>query len=148
MIHEGEITAGSDDLINWKIFSEVRATLGEHFVRLLGYFREDGIKSVAAIEQAMLAMDSAKLVLPAHTLKGESCQFGADRLALLAEEIEVTARHYVEIRQDPGELLAKVTTLRPLFEQSLAALEAESSPLVHPNQPPFGQRGAFGNRLG
>ena len=148
MIHEGEITAGSDDLINWKAFSEVRTALGEHFVRLLGYFREDGIKSVAAIEQAMHEMDSAKLVMPAHTLKGEACQFGADRLALLAEEIEVTARHYVEIRQDPGDLLQQVSALRPLFEKSLAALEEESSPLVRRSQPTFGHRGAFGNRLG
>jgi HPt (histidine-containing phosphotransfer) domain-containing protein len=147
MMHEGDVTAGSDDLINWKVFSEVRSALGEHFVRLLGYFREDGIKSVAAIEQAMHEMDSVKLVLPAHTLKGEACQFGADRLALLAEKIEVSARHYVEIRQDPGDLLQQVSALRSLFEQSLAALETESSPLVRRSQSPLGQRGAFGSRL-
>lgn len=145
-MHEGEINAGSDDLINWKAFFEARGALGEHFVRLLGYFREDGIKSVAAIEQAMHEKQSGPIVLPAHTLKGESAQFGADRLALLAEEIEVASRHYVEMQQDPAELIEQVSKLRPLFEESLAALEAESSPLVQRTPASFGQRGAFGNR--
>jgi hypothetical protein len=39
--------------VNWATFGETRSVLGEAFVRVLGYFREDGIKSVAAIEQAM-----------------------------------------------------------------------------------------------
>lgn len=124
------MTPVADDDINWTAFGETRSALGEAFVRILGYFREDGTKSVAAIENAMRERSSAKLVLPAHTLKGEGYQFGADKLAELAEEIEVAARHYVEIQQDPSELLEKVVQLRPLFERTLAALESEVSPLV------------------
>ncbi len=120
----------ADEIVNWTTFAETRSVLGEAFVRVLGYFREDGIKSVAAIEQAMRERDSAKLVLPAHTLKGESWQFGAEKLATLSEEIEVAARHYVEIRQGPEELVEKVVQLRPMFESTLNALEAEASPLV------------------
>lgn len=120
----------AEDIVNWVTFGETRTVLGEAFVRVLGYFREDGIKSVAAIEQAMRERDSAKLVIPAHTLQGESWQFGAERLGALAEEIEIAARHYVEIRQGPEELVEKVVELRPLFEATLAALEAEASPLV------------------
>ena len=129
----------ADDDINWAAFGETRSALGEAFVRILGYFREDGTKSVAAIENAMRERNSAKLVLPAHTLKGEGYQFGAEKLAELAEEIEVAARHYVEIQQDPSELLEKVVLLRPLFERTLAALESEVSPLVE-------RRGSFGAR--
>jgi HPt (histidine-containing phosphotransfer) domain-containing protein len=129
----------AEDIVNWGTFAETRTVLGEAFVRVLGYFREDGIKSVAAIEQAMRERDSAKLVLPSHTLKGESWQFGAERLAALAEEIEVAARHYVEIRQGPEELVEKVVQLRPLFEATLTALEAEASPLVE-------RRAQFGAR--
>ena len=124
------MTPGENDVINWTAFAETRGALGEAFVRILGYFREDGTKSVAAIESAMRERSSAKLVLPAHTLKGEGYQFGAEKLAELAEEIEVAARHYVEIQQDPSELLEKVVQLRPLFERTLAALESEVSPLV------------------
>jgi histidine phosphotransfer protein HptB len=128
-----------DEDINWDTFAETRSVLGESFVRVLGYFREDGTKSVAEIEAAMRERNSGKLVLPAHTLKGEGYQFGADRLAALAEEIEVAARHYVEIRQDPEELLEKVVQLRPMFERTMAALENEASPLVE-------RRSAFGSR--
>jgi HPt (histidine-containing phosphotransfer) domain-containing protein len=128
-----------DEIVNWTTFGETRGVLGEAFVRVLGYFREDGIKSVASIEQAMRERDSAKLVLPAHTLKGESWQFGAEKLAELAEEIEVAARHYVELRQGPEEIVEKVVQLRPLFEATLIALESEASPLVE-------RRSQFGSR--
>lgn len=138
------MTNKPDDLIDWKTFTETRNLLGAGFVRILGYFREDGTKSVAAIEEAMRLKDSSKLVIPAHTLKGESWQFGADSLALLAEEIEVAARHYVEIQIDPSELVEKVVRLRPIFEATLAALESEASPLMERRPASFGQRNALG----
>jgi HPt (histidine-containing phosphotransfer) domain-containing protein len=138
-----------DGLIDWKAFGETRNLLGAGFVRILGYFLEDGTKSVAAIEEAMRLKDSAKLVMPAHTLKGEAWQFGANRLALLAEEIEVAARHYVEIQIDPSELVEKVVHLRPLFEATVSALEAETSPLVERRPVAAAQRNALGGmRLG
>ena len=143
------MTNESDGLIDWKAFGETRSLLGAGFVRILGYFLEDGTKSVAAIEEAMRLKDSAKLVMPAHTLKGEAWQFGANRLALLAEEIEVAARHYVEIQIDPSELVEKVVHLRPLFEATVSALEAETSPLVERRPVAAAQRNALGGmRLG
>ena len=137
-------TPMADDIINWKAFAETRSLLGAGFVRILGYFREDGMKSLAAIEEAMRLKDSAKLVIPAHTLKGESWQFGAEKLGSIAEEIEITARHYVEIRQDPADLVEKVAALRPTFEATLEALESEVSPLVERRPAGLGQRGIFG----
>ncbi|MFC4291572.1 Hpt domain-containing protein [Sphingorhabdus arenilitoris] len=139
-------TPMADDLINWKAFAETRNLMGAGFVRILGYFREDGMKSLATIEEAMRLKDSAKLVMPAHTLKGESWQFGAEKLGSLAEQVEITARHYVEIRQDPSDLVEKVAALRPTFEATLAALEAEVSPLVERKPHAFGNRSAFGGR--
>ncbi|WP_397576029.1 Hpt domain-containing protein [Sphingorhabdus sp.] len=143
------MTNDPDGLIDWKAFGETRNLLGAGFVRILGYFLEDGTKSVAAIEEAMRLKDSAKLVMPAHTLKGEAWQFGANRLALLAEEIEVAARHYVEIQIDPSELVEKVVHLRPTFEATVSALEAETSPLVERRPVAAAQRNALGGmRLG
>lgn len=138
------MTHMAEDLINWNAFAETRVLLGGGFVRILGYFREDGMKSVAAIEDAIRLSDSTKLVLPAHTLKGESWQFGAEKLATLCEEIEVASRHYVEIHQDPADLVEKIAELRPLFEATLAALEREASPLVERRPQSFAQRTAFG----
>lgn len=118
------------EIINWKTYANTRELLGPGFVRILGYFREDGVKSLAQIEEALRLRDSSKLVIPAHTLKGEAWQFGAEKLAELAEEIEMTARHYIEIQQDPEDLLEKAVLLRPLFETTLDTLEKESNPLV------------------
>ena len=143
------MTNDPDGLIDWNAFGETRNLLGAGFVRILGYFLEDGTKSVAAIEEAMRLKDPTKLVMPAHTLKGEAWQFGANRLALLAEEIEVAARHYVEIQIDPSELVEKVVHLRPLFEATVSALEAETSPLVERRPVAAAQRNALGGmRLG
>jgi HPt (histidine-containing phosphotransfer) domain-containing protein len=138
------LTNDPDGLIDWNAFAETRNLLGAGFVRILGYFLEDGTKSVAAIEEAMRLKESTKLVMPAHTLKGEAWQFGANRLALLAEEIEVAARHYVEIQIDPSELVEKVVHLRPLFEATVSALEAETSPLVERRPVAAAQRNALG----
>lgn len=128
-------------LVNWSTFAEARAALGTDFVRILGYFREDGTKSVDAIEAAMREKSAAKLVLPAHTLKGESWQFGAEQLAMLAEKIEMTARHCVEMQQEPDELLEDVVGLRDVFRLSLGSLEKEANPLVERRS--FGRRNAM-----
>lgn len=126
-------------LIDWTAFSQARSELGAGFVRILGYFREDGVKSVAAIEAAMRGLNAAAMVLPAHTLKGEARQFGADPLGALAEKIETIARDCVENRDTPDEALKAVVELRPLFERTLEMLERESNPLVE-RRPAFGRR--------
>ncbi len=124
--------------VNWSSFAEVRTALGADFVRILGYFREDGTKSVAAIEEAMRSRDAARLVLPAHTLKGESAQFGAEKLSETAERIETVARYCIERHIEPDEVLKEVVGLRQLFEDSLGQLEKETNPLV--------ERRSFGRR--
>ena len=41
-------------LVNWQAYAQARSELGAGFVRILGYFREDGVKSVTALEQAKI----------------------------------------------------------------------------------------------
>jgi len=118
------------ELIDWDEFNAVREQLGANFAKIILYFREDGIKSVEAIEQAMQDKVSVALVVPAHTLKGESLQFGATPLSALAEKIEMTARHLVEIQQTPEQLIPEAAQLRPMFEATLNALEQATNPLV------------------
>ena len=126
-------------LVNWTEFAQARRELGAGFVRILGYFREDGIKSVASIEEAMRSRNAAALVIPAHTLKGEARQFGAERLALMAEEIETVARRCVEYHESPEELIELVVALRPAFEETLQLLEKDANPLVA-RRPTFGRK--------
>jgi HPt (histidine-containing phosphotransfer) domain-containing protein len=127
-------------LVDWRAYSAARAELGAGFVRILGYFREDGIKSVEAVEAAMRATNAAAMVIPAHTLKGEARQFGAEPLADLAEQIESLARDCVEQQDTPDEALEPVARLRPLFDQTLSLLEREANPLVQRKPGGFGRR--------
>ena len=115
-------------LVDWTAYAKARAELGTGFGRILGYFREDGVKSVAAIEAAMRGLSAAAMVIPAHTLKGESRQFGAEPLASLAERIETLARDCVETRDTPDEALELVIGLRALFNETLKMLEREAAP--------------------
>ncbi|RYD59857.1 MAG: Hpt domain-containing protein [Sphingomonadales bacterium] len=134
---------GGDPLVNWASFGQARTELGANFVRILGYFREDGVKSVSQIEEAMRASNAAAMVIPAHTLKGEAQQFGADVLGDLAEEIETIARLCVERQDTPTNALEHVVKLRPLFEATLQLLEREANPLVE-RRPAFGRRSLAG----
>lgn len=133
------MTETDDLLVDWPSFLAARQELGADFIRILGYFREDGVKSVAAIEAAMRALDATAMVIPAHTLKGEARQFGAERLGDLAEQIETVARRCVETRETPEEVLGQVATLRRVFETTLAAFEKECNPLVE-RKPSFGRK--------
>ncbi len=128
-------------VVDWTIFSLTRHQLGSSFVRILGYFFEDGLASVEAVEQGMRAGDAAAMAMPAHKLKSESRQFGAERLGQLAEDIEFFARQCIETRQSPDEFIDRVVALRPLFAESMAAIEAESNPLMR-RQAGFGRRAA------
>jgi HPt (histidine-containing phosphotransfer) domain-containing protein len=141
---EVDVTIGNAPLVNWESFSQARAELGANFVRILGYFREDGIKSVTRIEEAMRGLNATAMVIPAHTLKGESQQFGAEPLGDLAETIEMIARGCIERHETPTEALEHVVKLRPLFETTLEMLEREVNPLMARRSPAgFGRRPAL-----
>ena len=118
----------TDTIVDWTKFSRMRFELGANFVRILGYFREDGEKSVAKIEDAMQRKDVAALVIPAHTLKSEARQFGAEPLGELAEEIEVAARRAIEQRLFPDDLIPTVARLRPLYRETMDLFEKEINP--------------------
>lgn len=127
-------------LVDRETYARARAELGTDFVRILGYFREDGVKSLDAIEAAMRAQQAAAMVLPAHTLKGEARQFGAEPLAALAEKIEDHARGCVERHDTPDAAIEDVVALRPLFDATLALLERDSQPLAMRRPTGFGRR--------
>lgn len=127
-------------IVDWVHFEKSRAELGPGFIRILSYFREDGAKSVAAIEQAMHEENTIALVLPAHTLKGESRQFGAEPLAAVAENIEQIARICVETHRFPDELVPDVVKLRRLWNQTIELFERATNPLQSRSAGGFGKR--------
>jgi HPt (histidine-containing phosphotransfer) domain-containing protein len=137
---EGKLSGEAPDIIDWVHFEKSRAELGPGFIRILNYFREDGAKSVAQIEQAMHAENATALVIPAHTLKGEARQFGAEPLAEIAELIETTARLCIETHRFPDELVSDVVELRRLFQETVDQFEKATNPLVKRAPAAFGRK--------
>lgn len=139
---------GSAAIVDWGMFSRTRTELGADFVRILGYFREDGEKSVGRIEDAMQRRDATALVIPAHTLKSEARQFGAEPLGDLAEEIEFAGRRAIEMRAFPDDLIPTVARLRPLYTRTMELFEKETNPLVERRVGGFGRAGAANQEFG
>jgi histidine phosphotransfer protein HptB len=134
----------SNDIVDWVHFEQGRRELGPGFIRILGYFREDGVKSVAAIETAMREQNTVGLVIPAHTLKGEARQFGAEPLAACAELIENSARISIETHSFPNELITDVVRLRKLWHETIELFDKATNPLLSraPAAGGFGRKSA------
>jgi HPt (histidine-containing phosphotransfer) domain-containing protein len=130
------------DIVDWAHFEKSRGELGPSFIRILNYFKEDGVKSIGQIETAMRDQNTTALVIPAHTLKGEARQLGAEPLAKVAELIETTARFCIETHRFPDEIVPEVVELRRLFDQTIALFEKETNPLVTRAAP-----GGFGRKV-
>jgi len=129
------------DIIDWAHFEKSRAELGPGFIRILSYFKEDGVKSIQQIEQAMHEQNTPALVIPAHTLKGESRQLGAEPLAKVAELIEQTARFCVETHRFPDELVPQVVELRRMFNETVQLFDKATNPLMTRSAPSgFGRK--------
>ena len=133
----------SPDIVDWVHFEKCRAELGPGFIRILSYFREDGTKSVAQVEEAMRDQNTVALIIPSHTLKGEARQFGAEPLAAIAELIEQTARLCVETHRFPDELVPEVVQLRKLFNETIDLFDKATNPLL--SRAP--QAGGFGRKV-
>jgi HPt (histidine-containing phosphotransfer) domain-containing protein len=132
------------DIVDWALFEKNRAELGPGFIRILSYFREDGSKSLDQIDRAMRDENTTALVIPAHTIKGEARQLGAEPIAKIAELIESTARLCIETHQFPNELIANVVELRRLFTQTVELFDKATNPLL--TRGPAGPAG-FGRKV-
>ena len=132
------------DIVDWVHFEKTRSELGPGFIRILSYFKEDGVKSIAQIEDAMREQNTTALVIPAHTLKGESRQLGAEPLAKIAELIETTARFCIETHRFPDELVPQVVELRSTFEKTVELFDKATNPLLSRARP---APGGFGRKV-
>jgi HPt (histidine-containing phosphotransfer) domain-containing protein len=132
------------DIVDWVHFEKSRSELGPGFIKILSYFKEDGVKSIAQIEDAMREQNTTALVIPAHTLKGESRQLGAEPLAQIAELIETTARFCIETHRFPDELVPQVVELRQLFQKTIEMFDKATNPLLSRARP---VPGGFGRKV-
>jgi len=124
------VTDEARNIVDWAYFEKNRTELGPGFIKILSYFKEDGVKSIAQIEQAMREQNTVALVIPSHTLKGEARQLGAEPVAKIAELIETTARFCIENGRFPDELVPEVVELKALFNQTVELFEKATNPLL------------------
>jgi histidine phosphotransfer protein HptB len=127
-------------LVDWVVLETARRQLGIAFMRIYGYFRDDAVTAITAVEDAMRARHGAAIIDPAAALRSAAEQLGAERLADLAEEIEMHARGCVENGLVPDDHIDRVAALRPLLAETLAEIDAEVSPLIQ-------RTGGFGRKL-
>jgi HPt (histidine-containing phosphotransfer) domain-containing protein len=139
------VVEAGNNIIDWAYFEKTRSEMGPGFIRVLSYFHEDGVKSIGQIEDAMRQQNTVGLVIPAHTLKGEARQFGANPLAEIAELIESTARLCIESKRFPDELVKDVVELRRLFEETIQLFDKATNPLLSRGPQPVA--GGFGRRV-
>ena len=132
------------DIVDWVHFEKSRSELGPGFIRILGYFNEDGAKSVAQIEAAMREQNTVALDSPAHPRKGEARQFGAEPLAANAELIEQVARSCIESHRFPDELIPDVVELRRLWTETSELFEKATNPRLTRAAP---VQGGFGKKV-
>lgn len=135
-------------LVNDVELAVVQREIGPALARILGYYRQDGVVSLTAIEDAMAERSAAAMILPAHSLKGESLQFGAERMAELAQYLEMTARRCVEERTAlPDELSHDVAEMRICFHETVRILEAKIMGHAVPARAAPAARPVFGRRV-
>ncbi len=128
-------------LIDWMVLNGARARLGGAFMRIYGYFRDDAESAVDAVESAMRTRNGPAMIDPAAALRSAAEQLGAEKLADLAEDVEMHARSCVETMLVPDDYVDRVAALRPLLAETLAAMDTEVSPLIQ-------RRGEFGRKTG
>jgi histidine phosphotransfer protein HptB len=117
-------------VVDWARFAQSRTQLGPRFLRVINYFREDGGKSIAAIEASLRVRNPIGMIGPADLLKNDALQIGALSVAEIAEDIEFAARDCVEWRQAPDALLESVMALKAHFAETLTLLDREVNPLL------------------
>lgn len=89
------------------------------FRDLVQIFLDDSPQRIAEIEQALARGDARQLTLAAHSLKGSSSNFGADRLRSLSEQLEQLGR-----QGSLGGVPAHLLALKDEFARVRAALDA------------------------
>jgi HPt (histidine-containing phosphotransfer) domain-containing protein len=139
----------ANHIVDQERFRQARSELGDSFVRILSYYRDDGAKMIEEIEKAARDRSAINLVRPAHTLKGDSLMVGGDAIGMAAEEIEKAARLSVEMHDFPDHVLLTVRELRSLFAETIAYFDRETAPrATAPIMPAMPRRaGGFGRKV-
>ena len=131
-IEEQDVTDEARDIVDWAHFEKSRTELGPGFIRILSYFKEDGVKSIAQIEQAMHDAEHDRARSPRAHPEGRiaparrrtACEDrGADRVhCALLRRVP---------RRFPDDLVPEVVQLQGLVQRDGRTVRQSDQPLGH-----------------
>jgi HPt (histidine-containing phosphotransfer) domain-containing protein len=110
------------EVINQEAFAELWEDLGEDadaLQEIVEIFLEDAPKQITSARQALVNHNNKELSRIAHTLKGSSLYYGADRLANVCRELESNCQ-----RDDFTAADSLLAQLEQEFQPVSAALQA------------------------
>ena len=88
--------------IDQKTFAALQEMAGADFVvELVHAFLEEAPVMLAALDSSLQAGDAEKFRRTAHSLKSNSNTFGAQALAAIAKDLELSGLEAVRARPDP-----------------------------------------------
>lgn len=104
------------------LFIKAKIMMEEDFPLIMGYYLDEAESRIAQMQRAMNEQDVTKAMIPAHTIKSSSRQFGATTLGDAAYEVELASKNAAPISQvEP--LVCRLTELyeavKPFFESEL-----------------------------
>mgnify|MGYP006289697603 CR=1 FL=1 len=85
--------------------------------KLVDLYRREAVTLVRRVRTSLMISDREELLRAVHTLKGAAGNVGADRLRLVALEVEEAA-----LSPEPGVLHAAVTNLEEVHDETLRVL--------------------------
>lgn len=110
-------------VIDWERHDRLRAILKSEFPRLRELYCRDALRWIVAIEDAAKARDAGALGRAAHTLQGDSFQFGAAALGRMAEALDQKMRGCSAGRAPPMGVSRAVSRLRPMLANVMQQFE-------------------------
>ncbi|MFT7593791.1 MAG: HPt (histidine-containing phosphotransfer) domain-containing protein [Paracoccaceae bacterium] len=109
----------SDDPIDRSVFAELQDAMGADFVgELVGTFFEEAPGMLAELKTAVETGAPDTFRRAAHSIKSNASIFGAQQLAELARQMEISG-----LRPAPAETSAQVSALKAEYDRMVTTLK-------------------------
>ncbi|NRB11483.1 MAG: Hpt domain-containing protein [Rickettsiaceae bacterium] len=119
------------EVINMSTVMEAQDVMGEErFASLVEYFLKDSETYISEIEASLEEENIKGIIAPAHTIKSSAKQLGAERVSLVAEQIEEKCRNFLEKSEVETTKAEIITESNIMCEELRSELEAAAEELT------------------
>lgn len=78
----------SNSILNQSTIDQTKAIMNDKFSMMIEFFLEDTNTYINTIEEGVKIKNVEMIIAPSHTIKSSASQLGADKLSILAKEME------------------------------------------------------------